>query len=391
MTSDYLWDGTGAVDEDVRALEEKLSTLRYRPSARPLLRRQGLPLRGMAMGVAALAAAAAAALWLGVRTSGDGLVAERRGPEGEHAPGVAASEAQSPGTRSAPPAPLLPGGRSTAGSARPQAGQLPDATSAGGNPDASLRSEDVQKVIASRKHELHRRCFAPARAKSTTDAPDTVRLQTRLKIAKDGQVTSAVTSGSDRGYAGLGECVSSWARGLRFPRSKQGGTVHVPFVFHSSDKGGVIDPFKNAPAPPRGSAPAVNPWGGVKGDVSQEPGSPSTGDPSKRSDGSGVVDPWSQKKTLSSSDVTRVIARERANIGSSCWSSRKANADAPPTARVSVSLSIAPSGAVTRAIAADPPGYPGLGACVANAARRFQFPRAQGPTTVNVPFVFSAN
>ena len=50
MTSDYLWDGTGAVDEDVRALEEKLSTLRYRPSARPLLRRQKLPLRGVAIG-----------------------------------------------------------------------------------------------------------------------------------------------------------------------------------------------------------------------------------------------------------------------------------------------------------------------------------------------------
>ena len=340
------------------------------------------------MGVAALAAAAAAVLWLGVRTSSEGLVAERRGPEGEQAPGVAASEAQPPGTRSAAPAPLLPGGRPTAGSARPRADQLLD--SARGNPDASLKSGEVQQVIAARKHELHRKCFAPARAKSATGAPDTVRLQTRLKIAEDGQVTSAVTSGGDRGYPGLGECVSSWARGLRFPRSKQGGTVLVPFVFHSSDKDDVIDPFKNAPAPPRGSAPAVNPWGGVKGDVSQDQGDPPTGEPSKRSGGSGVVDPWSQKKGLSSSDVMGVIAQERAKIGSSCWSSRKPNADAPPTARVSLSLSVAPSGAVTRANAADPPGYPGLGACVANAARRFQFPRAQGPTTVNVPFVFSA-
>ena len=65
--------------------------------------------------------------------------------------------------------------------------------------------------------------------------------------------------------------------------------------------------------------------------------------------------------------------------------------DAPSTARVSVTISMNPSGAVDNVTTSgDPKGYPNLAHCIESKVRAWRFPRSGGATTAQVPFVFAA-
>ena len=96
---------------------------------------------------------------------------------------------------------------------------------------------------------------------------------------------------------------------------------------------------------------------------------------------------------LDSARLQRTVARYTGSVKRSCWqpalSARKK--DAPLTARVSVSIKVAPAGNVQSASSSgDPKGYPGLARCITSRVRAWRFPASSGQTTVNVPFVFAA-
>ncbi len=382
MTSDYVWDGAGAVDEEVRGLEETLSSLRYQPGAQSLKLPVRMPWRAMAIGAVALAAAVA--VWAGTRSTMHRISPEPTVP-GETIAAAPAGSAK-PSRSLVKPFKRLPTPR--AGGNKVADAKVLDPW---GDSSRKLSPRATQRVVAVQKRALRRRCFAPALAKRSPGAPDSVRLSTRLKVGADGRVISAITTGSDRGYPGLARCVSRQARTWRFPVSKGGGTVNVPFVFSSSGDSTLVNPFKKSPAPPRRGSKVLNPWG-TPPVSSSDLSVATTRKPSPPK--SSVLDPWSKppkraRSKLSFSEIRRVISQNRASVARACWAIRKDAADAPRTARVSLSLVVAPSGTVTRARAADPTGYPGLGACVARQARRWRFPAAERSTSVTFPFVFA--
>jgi hypothetical protein len=77
----------------------------------------------------------------------------------------------------------------------------------------------------------------------------------------------------------------------------------------------------------------------------------------------------------------------------SCWQPAldTRDKDAPTSARVNVTITVAPSGSVQDvSTSGDPRGYPGLASCIAGRVRGWQFPAASASTTLNVPFVFAA-
>ncbi len=96
---------------------------------------------------------------------------------------------------------------------------------------------------------------------------------------------------------------------------------------------------------------------------------------------------------LDSAQVQRTVARYTGSVKRSCWqpalSARDKNA--PSTARVSVSIQVAPGGNVRSVSGSgDPRGYRGLASCITSRVRAWRFPASSGETTVNVPFVFAA-
>jgi membrane protein involved in colicin uptake len=98
-------------------------------------------------------------------------------------------------------------------------------------------------------------------------------------------------------------------------------------------------------------------------------------------------------RPLDSGQVQRTVARYTGSVKRSCWqpalSARDKNA--PSTARVSVSIQVAPAGNVQSATSSgDPRGYRGLASCITSRVRAWRFPASSGETTVNVPFVFAA-
>ncbi|MGE3674200.1 MAG: GYF domain-containing protein [Polyangiaceae bacterium] len=96
---------------------------------------------------------------------------------------------------------------------------------------------------------------------------------------------------------------------------------------------------------------------------------------------------------LDSSQVQRVVSSHTGSVKRSCWQPALStrDSDAPSSARVSVTIKVAPSGSVSSvSTSGDPKGYRGLAGCIASRVRSWQFPAAGGPTTVNVPFVFAA-
>jgi predicted Zn finger-like uncharacterized protein len=96
---------------------------------------------------------------------------------------------------------------------------------------------------------------------------------------------------------------------------------------------------------------------------------------------------------LSSSQIEATVSQYRTSVKRGCWERAlmSRDKDAPSSARVTVAISVAPSGSVTGATTSgDPKGYSGLSSCITQRVRGWTFPRSSGPTTVNVPFVFAA-
>jgi hypothetical protein len=96
---------------------------------------------------------------------------------------------------------------------------------------------------------------------------------------------------------------------------------------------------------------------------------------------------------LDSGAVQRTVSRYTSSVKRSCWQPAldTRDKDAPTSARVSVAITVAPSGSVQDvSTSGDPRGYRGLASCIASRVRGWQFPVSNGATTVNVPFVFAA-
>ena len=157
---------------------------------------------------------------------------------------------------------------------------------------------------------------------------------------------------------------------------------------------GAREPCPPCPSVAVPPAPAPSPKKPKKSEI-LDPFAPRTtphSAPRAPTSGGEVLDPWAMNK-LSASEVQRVVAARSPEVRQRCWQPALAKREpgAPETARVTVTLAIAPDGSVRSASSgASPSGYPGLASCIVGQARRWQFPKSRGSTTVNVPFVFSA-
>ena len=96
---------------------------------------------------------------------------------------------------------------------------------------------------------------------------------------------------------------------------------------------------------------------------------------------------------LGAGQLQSTVARYTGGVKRSCWQPAldTRDKDAPTSARVNVTITVAPSGSVQDvSTSGDPRGYPGLASCIAGRVRGWQFPAAAASTTLNVPFVFAA-
>ncbi len=95
---------------------------------------------------------------------------------------------------------------------------------------------------------------------------------------------------------------------------------------------------------------------------------------------------------LEASDIQLTVGRYKSSVKRGCWepaSSTRAPG-APSSARVEVTVDIAPSGRVLSvASSGDPRGYRGLARCIEGRVRGWQFPASGGETTTRIPFVFA--
>ncbi len=108
---------------------------------------------------------------------------------------------------------------------------------------------------------------------------------------------------------------------------------------------------------------------------------------------SGGTNSASAGQPLDSSAVQRTVGRYTGSVKRSCWQPALDTRDksAPSSARVSVTIQVAPSGAVQGvSTTGDPSGYHGLAGCIASRVRGWRFPASSGSTTVKVPFVFAS-
>jgi hypothetical protein len=94
---------------------------------------------------------------------------------------------------------------------------------------------------------------------------------------------------------------------------------------------------------------------------------------------------------LDQAAVQRTIRSNSPAVRDDCWQ-RAVSArapDAPGSARVNVTITVAPSGAVQSVDSAGvPAAYPQLAGCIEAKVSAWRFPSARGETVVNVPFVF---
>jgi hypothetical protein len=112
-------------------------------------------------------------------------------------------------------------------------------------------------------------------------------------------------------------------------------------------------------------------------------GGPATGGPSGATGGGGQLD---------GGQIQTTVSRYTGSVKRRCWQpALDARAkDAPMTAKVTVAITIGPSGSVQGATTSgDPRGYTGLANCIASSVRAWQFPASGGTTQANVPFVFA--
>jgi predicted Zn finger-like uncharacterized protein len=96
---------------------------------------------------------------------------------------------------------------------------------------------------------------------------------------------------------------------------------------------------------------------------------------------------------LDSNQISSTVSRYTGSVKRSCWQPALDSRDptAPSSARVSVMITVGPTGNVQNVTTSgDPRGYPGLASCIAGRVRSWQFPATGGTTQANVPFVFAA-
>jgi|GEM_PF-565727 len=128
-----------------------------------------------------------------------------------------------------------------------------------------------------------------------------------------------------------------------------------------------------------GGLKGLNGLSGLAPGATKGPGGESTG-----SNAGGQLDATALQST---------VARYTPSVKRSCWQPAldTRDKDAPGSARVSVAITVGPSGSVQNVTpSGDPRGYRGLSNCIASRVRGWQFPPSSGTTTVNVPFVFVA-
>jgi hypothetical protein len=181
------------------------------------------------------------------------------------------------------------------------------------------------------------------------------------------------------------------------------GAEPAPIV-GAQDPGAAVVPGEAASANPKartGTRTGVKPVAGTNGDKGEGlsglkgldglrpaggpgPGS-SPGTSSGSSSGSGGQ--------LDSGQIQSTVSRYTGSVKRSCWQPALDSKDpsAPSSARVTVTITVGPSGNVQNVTTTgDPRGYPGLAGCIAGRVRSWQFPATGGTTTANVPFVFAA-
>jgi hypothetical protein len=96
---------------------------------------------------------------------------------------------------------------------------------------------------------------------------------------------------------------------------------------------------------------------------------------------------------LTGAEIQRTVYRYQPSVRHSCWQRQLANRDpsAPSTAKVTVTMTIAPTGKVIKAsTSGEAQGYPGLSGCIADKVKGWTFPKALSSTTAQVPFTFAA-
>jgi hypothetical protein len=111
------------------------------------------------------------------------------------------------------------------------------------------------------------------------------------------------------------------------------------------------------------------------------------------SSGPSTITGASSGQQLESSQIQSTVTTYQSGVKRGCWQPALMSRakDAPSTARVTVSIGVAPNGSVTSVTSSgDPRGYPGLASCITTRVRAWRFPVSGGSTTVNVPFVFAA-
>jgi len=157
------------------------------------------------------------------------------------------------------------------------------------------------------------------------------------------------------------------------------GPIEVSAAATKPTTGGTKGP--KTPDPAAGT-PAATPLTGLTGltGLVGGPTAPSGG--TAKSGGGGQ---------LVAADVERVVQSHRAFVKRQCWETALAGRppSAPSSARVLVSMNVAPDGKVQSATATGGDGYPGLATCVQGQVRNWAFPPSDG-STVQVPFVFAA-
>lgn len=112
----------------------------------------------------------------------------------------------------------------------------PGPVSTGGTPSGggSLTEGQISGVVSSNTARVRRKCWDQAVAGRASDAPSSVKVTARLKIAPSGSVSSASASGgNEKYYPGLVSCVQATVQGWKFPASDGGGEAVVPFSFNA--------------------------------------------------------------------------------------------------------------------------------------------------------------
>lgn len=104
--------------------------------------------------------------------------------------------------------------------------------------------------------------------------------------------------------------------------------------------------------------------------------------------------PAALPERLEAAQVQATVARYREAMKRQCWQpaleARPENAST--SARVSLSVTVAPSGGVDNVTTlGEPAGYPRLAECVASQLGQWRFPASKSRSTLSIPFVFTSD